>query len=266
MMFIPEPQPNGAFEWTQAPWGRILQCVPLLALARHFFTTKDLTLRDRLDEWTAVAAWIGVAREDLLLISQVHEANVAEVPADRPRPWPRPNADAIIGNDPTAAIAVRVADCVPILLAEESGRFVAAIHAGWRGMARRVAIAAVESMQSRYGVRPERIVAAVGPCIGPCCYEVGTDTKEAFRATGHHPALLERWFVARPLGKFHLDLWQATRDQLEGAGLHATNIHVAELCTLTHSDRFHSYRADGARAGRMAAVIKGEGKREKGGR
>jgi purine-nucleoside/S-methyl-5'-thioadenosine phosphorylase / adenosine deaminase len=264
MMFIPEPQPNGAFEWTQAPWGRILQCVPLLALARHFFTTKDLTLRDRVDEWTAVAAWIGVAREDLLLISQVHEASVAEVPADRPRPWPRPNADAIIGNDPTAAIAVRVADCVPILLAEESGRFVAAIHAGWRGMARRVAIAAVESMQSRYGVRPERIVAAVGPCIGPCCYEVGTDTKEAFRATGHHPALLERWFVARPLGKFHLDLWQATRDQLEGAGLHATNIHVAELCTLTHSDRFHSYRADGARAGRMAAVIKGEGKREKG--
>lgn len=227
-------------------------------MAKHFFTTRDLTLRDREDEWAAVAAWIGVAREDLLLISQVHEARVAEASPDRPRPWPRPNADAIVGNDPTAAIAVRVADCVPILLSEESGRVVAAIHAGWRGTARRVAIAAVQSMQSRYGVRPERIVAAVGPSIGPCCYEVGADAKDAFRATGHHPALLERWFAARPLGKFHLDLWQATRDQLQGAGLHASNIHVAELCTRTHSDRFHSYRAHGAGAGRMAAVMKAE--------
>ena len=237
-------------------------------MARHCFTTKDLTLRDRADEWSAVAAWMGVTLEDLLLISQVHEATVAEASADRKRPWPRPDADAIIGNDPAAAIAVRVADCVPILLAEESGRSVAAVHAGWRGTSRRVAIAAVESMQARYGVRPERIVAAVGPCIGPCCYEVGADTKAAFRATGHHPALLERWFIARPLGKFHLDLWQATRDQLQGAGLHPANIHVAGLCTRTHSDRFHSYRADGPGAGRMAAVIrgeiKGEGKREKG--
>src|SRR5688572_23500712 len=204
MMFMPEPQPNGAFQWTQAPWGAILECVPMLAAAAHFFTIKNLTLRERADEWEAVAARIGVRRDDLLLISQVHESTVVEASPSRPRPWSRPAADAVISNDPTAALAVRVADCVPILLTEESGRSVAAIHAGWRGTSKRVAIAAVETMQSRYGVRPERMVAAVGPCIGLCCYEVGTDTRDAFRASGHHPALLERWFAPKPLGKFHL--------------------------------------------------------------
>ncbi|HEY7841214.1 MAG TPA: peptidoglycan editing factor PgeF [Gammaproteobacteria bacterium] len=232
----------------------------MLAAADHFFTTRNLSLRDRPEEWTAVAARMGVSPEELLLISQVHEAGVAAASADRPRPWRRPNADAIISNDPTAAVAVRVADCVPILLANESGQIVGAVHAGWRGMAKRVAIAAIEAMQARFGLRPERIMAAVGPSIGPCCYEVGADTKEAFRAAGHHPDVLARWFAERPSGKFHLDLWQAARDQLEGAGVRAENIHVAELCTRTYSETFHSYRADGAGAGRMAAVIKGKGR------
>jgi purine-nucleoside/S-methyl-5'-thioadenosine phosphorylase / adenosine deaminase len=242
----------------------VLQCRPLLAAADHLFTVKNVVLRDRVDEWTAVATRMEVTREDLLLISQVHEATVVEASPNRPRPWPRPPADAIISSDPTAAVAVRVADCVPILLAEENGRNVAAVHAGWRGVAKRVVIAAIEMMQSRYGVRPERILAAVGPSIGPCCYEVGTDTRETFRALGHHRILLDRWFAATPGGKFHLDLWQATRDQLEGAGLQPGNIHIAELCTRTHAEHFHSYRAEGAAAGRMAAVIKGKGTREKG--
>jgi purine-nucleoside/S-methyl-5'-thioadenosine phosphorylase / adenosine deaminase len=256
MMFMPEPQPNGAFEWTQAPWGSILRCIPLAATAEHFFTTRNLTLRDQADEWSAVATAMGVAREDLLLIRQVHEATVTAASPGRPKLWPRPDADAIISNDPDAAVAVRVADCVPVLMGEESGRAVAAVHAGWRGMAKRVVIAAVRSMQSRYGVRPERIIAAVGPSIGPCCYEVGEDTKQVFRTEGHHPELLDRWFDPRPSGKFQLDLWRATRDQLEGAGVHPTNIHIAELCTKTHADVLHSFRADGERAGRMVAVIK----------
>jgi YfiH family protein len=256
MMFMPEVQPNGAFEWTQAPWGAILRCIPLRAAAEHFFTIKNLTLRDQIDEWAAVAAAVGVAHEDLLLVRQVHEAAVAVASADRPRPWPRPDADAILSNDPTAAIAVRVADCVPILLAEESGRAVAAVHAGWRGMSKRVPIAAVESMWSRYGVRPERTLAAVGPCIGPCCYEVGESTRDVFREAGHHPEMLQRWFVVQSSGKLHLDLWRAARDQLEGAGVRPSNIHIAELCTKTHAGVLHSFRAAGDGAGRMIGVIK----------
>jgi YfiH family protein len=252
-----EPQPTRAFEWTQAPggWGRVLRCVPLSAAADHFFTANELMLRDRADEWDAVARAIGIAAGDLLLIRQVHGAVVAVASADRQRPWDRPEADAIISNDPDAAIAVRVADCVPVLLSDETGRTVAAVHAGWRGIAKRAVIAAVETMQARYGVRPERLIAAVGPSIGPCCYEVGESTLESFREHGHHSALLDRWFEPRG-GKYHLNLWQATRDELEGAGVNPDTIHVAELCTKTHAQRFHSYRVQGERAGRMAAVIR----------
>jgi YfiH family protein len=234
----------------------MLYCIPLTACAEHFFTTRNLTLRDRTDEWAAVAAAIGVRSEDLLLVRQVHGAAVAVASADRRRPWPRPDADLLVTNDPSAAIGIRVADCVPILLAEESGRAVAAVHAGWRGTASRAAIAGVEALQLRYGVRPERILAAVGPCIGPCCYEVGESTLQAFRDAGHHADMVARWFDPRGAGKFHLDLWRATRDQLEGAGVMPENIHVAELCTRTHSDVLHSYRVDGEKAGRMLGVIR----------
>jgi YfiH family protein len=250
------PQPNRAFEWAQASWGAILQCSALIPTANHFFTIRNLTLRDSADEWTAVARQIGVSVDDLLLVRQVHGATVAVASADRPRPWPRPDADAAISNDSSAAIGILVADCVPILLAEEDGRVVAAVHAGWRGTAKRAVIAAVEALQSRYGVRPQRLIAAVGPCIGPCCYEVSEETREAFRAAGHHADMLERWFSPRGPGKFHLDLWTATRDQLEGAGVNAAGIYVAELCTKTHADRLHSYRVDGGTAGRMLAVIR----------
>jgi YfiH family protein len=255
-MFMTVPQPTRAFEWTQAPWGVVLRCTPLIAAADHFFTTRNLTLRDQVDEWAAVASAIGVESEDLLLVRQVHGATVAVAPAERPRPWPRPDADAIVSNDPTAALGIRVADCVPVLLAEESGRAVAAVHAGWRGMAQRAIIAGVAALQSRYGVRPERIIAAVGPCIGPCCYEVGDETRRALRQAGHHADMLDRWFHPRPAGRFHLDLWSAARDQLEGAGVMPGNIHIAELCTKTHADVLHSYRAEGDRAGRMVAIIR----------
>jgi copper oxidase (laccase) domain-containing protein len=133
---------------------------------------------------------------------------------------------------------------------------VAAVHAGWRGTAKRAAIATVEAMQAQYGVRPERLTAAVGPCIGPCCYEVGEDVLHGFRAAGHHPQILAAWFSPAEGGRFRLDLWRATRDQLEGAGLLPPNIHVSELCTKTHEHRFHSYRVSGSPAGRMIAVIR----------
>jgi hypothetical protein len=199
---------------------------------------------------------MGVEREDLLLIRQVHEAGVAIAAPDRPRPWPRPEADAILSDDPDAAVAVRVADCVPILIAEETGRAVGAIHAGWRGTVRRAAIEAVDAMLARFGVRPERLIAAIGPSIGPCCYEVGEQVRGAFHDAGHHPDLLDRWFFTGPSGRLHLDMWRATRDQLEGAGVPPSRIHTADLCTRTHAEAFHSYRVDGERAGRMVGIIR----------
>jgi YfiH family protein len=199
---------------------------------------------------------MGVSADDLLLVRQVHSAEVAMASRDRRHPWPRPEADVIVTDDPTAAIGVRVADCVPILMAEDSGRAVAAVHAGWRGTAARAAIAGIQSLHARFGIRPARLVVAIGPSIGPCCYEVGENTLAAFRDAGHHDLLLDRWFERRSNGSFHLDLWRATRDQLEGAGVLPANIHTAGLCTRTHAAVFHSYRADGAQAGRNLGAIR----------
>jgi YfiH family protein len=254
-----KPQPSRAFEWAQAPWGAVLRCRPLAAAANHLFTVKNLMLRERRGEWAAVAALLGVSTDDLLLVRQVHQAAVAVASSDRPRPWSRPEADVIVSNDSTAAVAVRVADCVPILLADQSGRAVAAVHAGWRGTAKRAAAAGVAALKERYGVPPERMTAGIGPCIGPCCYEVDESTRRTFHEAGHDTELLERWFLPGPPGKFHLDLWRATRDQLEAAGVDPGKIHAAELCTKTHADILHSFRADGERAGRMVAAIRASG-------
>lgn len=234
--------------------------MPLVPAADHFFTARDLTLRDDEAEWAAVASAIGVARADLLMVRQVHGAGVAVASRDRPTPWPRPDADIIVSNDPASAAVIRVADCVPILLSDESGRAVAAIHAGWRGTVRRAAIQGVAALQVRYGMRPARLIAAIGPCIGPCCYEVGESVVQAFRDAGHHASIIAQWFASRGGGRFHLDLWKATRDQLEGAGVPPTSIYEAELCTKTHAAALHSYRVDGDRAGRMAAVIRANGR------
>jgi hypothetical protein len=255
-MVMPLPQPTDAFQWTQEPWGAALRCAPLAAAAEHLFTGRDLTLRDAPGEWTAVAASMGVEVGDLLLVRQVHEASVAVASADRARPWRPPDADVIITDDRDAAIGVRVADCVPILLAEDSGRAVGAVHAGWRGMARRAPLAGVMALQRHYGVRPQRMIAAIGPCIGPCCYEVGENTRDAFRDAGHHAALIDRWFAPQPSGRLHLDLWRAARDQLEGAGLLPDHIYAADLCTKTHAAVLHSFRAAGETVGRMVAAIR----------
>jgi len=227
-----------------------------MTAADHFFTARELTLGEDVAGWHRVAALAGVTEENLLLVKQVHGAAVAVASADRPRTWTRPEADVIATDDPRAAVGVRTADCVPILLAEETGRVVAAIHAGWRGLAARAPIAGVAALGQRHGVRPERLIAAIGPAIGPCCYEVGAATRDAFALAGHHSSMLERWFEPRPNGKFHLDTWRATRDQLEGAGIPSSRVHAVGLCTRTHADTFHSFRADGPAVGRMLAVIR----------
>jgi len=164
---------------------------------------------------------------------------------------------------------------VPILVADHGTGAVAAAHAGWRGTALRVASAGVDSMIG-LGSRPSDLVAAIGPSIGPCCYEVGADVRDRFAAEGFDAADLDRWFASRPatlpgnpatVGRprdavaptLFLDLWRTNRDQLAAAGIQKDRIFVAELCTASHDETFFSYRREGARAGRLGAVIRSRG-------
>lgn len=257
-MVMNEPQPNRAFEWTQASWGQALRCVPLADVAPHLFTIRNLELRDNPLEWAAVAGDMRVAPDAIRLIRQVHGAAVAVARRGGPT-WPRPEADAVVSDDPSVAIGVRVADCAPVLLADARRGVVAAAHAGWRGTALAVARAAVRAMQEHFGTDPADLTAAIGPSLGPCCGEVGQEVVDAFRAAGHGEPAIERWFATGPSGRPYLDLWTANRDQLVAAGVLPGRVFAAGLCTRTWPGHFHSYRLEREKAGRMLGIIRARG-------
>jgi len=212
-------------------------------------------------EWQALGDLFGVRRSQIRLVKQVHRADVAIARRDDAAEWLTPEADAIVSDDPEVVIAVRVADCAPILLADRTRPVVGAVHAGWRGTVQRAVEAGVAAMRREFGSRPEDLVAAIGPCLDVCCGEVGDEVPDAFRAAGHDARAVERWFSLGPGGRFHLHLARANRDQLEAAGLRAERIHMSGLCTRSYPEVFHSYRAAGANAGRMAALIAPASKR-----
>jgi YfiH family protein len=252
---MPLPKPSGDFEWVQESWGTALRCAPLADVAPHIFSTRDLVLEDgdvAPAGWAALARAVGGSADSLVRMRQVHCAGVfvadrAPVAAAKAE-WPE--ADIAVSVEPGVVLAVRAADCVPVLLADRQSGAVAAVHAGWRGTAAGAAKSAVEALQARYGTRPHDLAAAVGPSIGPCCYEVGAHLRGEFAS---HPRA-DAWFSALPTP--HLDLWTATRDQLEDAGVSGRHIHVCRLCTFDHPALFHSYRRDGTRAGRLVAAIR----------
>src|SRR5688572_19459400 len=162
-MFMIQPQPNRGFEWTQAPWGPALRCVPLEPFAQHLFTTGNLQLRDSAAEWGGVAAAMGVSSNNVLLIRQVHGAAAAVARRGRAAEWSMPEADVIVSDDPGSAIGVRVADCAPILMADTRTGAVGAAHAGWRGTVQSTAAAAVRAMRHEFGTKPADMIAAIGP-------------------------------------------------------------------------------------------------------
>lgn len=151
--------------------------------------------------------------------------------------------DALVTAVPGTVVSVRTADCVPILLADPRSRAVAAIHAGWRGTAGKIAQAAMAHLAAEFGSRPSDVVAAIGPSIGHCCYEVSADVATQFGVD---------FGVS---GKGHLDLPAINRKQLEQAGLSSRNIDLVGGCTLCNVERFFSHRGEGAAAGRMIAYI-----------
>lgn len=180
-------------------------------------------------------------------LSQVHGARVVEAGREEATV---PEADAHWTGERGLLLGVLAADCVPVLVAmpSPSGWLVGAAHAGWRGTAARVAAALVEAMRGAGG-RPELGRAAIGPSIGPCCYEVGEEVQEALaRAYPGAPLRL------RAPGRDHVDLWEANRRALVEAGLPEEGVDVAGLCTRCHPQLFYSYRGQG-RTGHMAASV-----------
>ena len=250
------PPPHATFHWTREAWGNALRCGRLDSYAQHLFTSRQLALPAD-DAWRAALASVGSAPERLMRVKQVH-GNVVRI-LERGRVSAdantmRPDGDAIVSNAPGLALAVMVADCVPVLLCDSAGGAAAAIHAGWRGTCARVATAAIQAMQDTFGTRPSELIAAIGPSVGPGDYQVGESLITEFLAKGHPQSHVDRWFARRG-DKLFLDLWAANVQQLTDAGVAPNNISLCGLSTVAHPGIFDSYRVDGERAGRMAAII-----------
>ena len=249
---MPLPQPSDSFAWTQEPWGPALRCLPLLPHAPHLFTSRAVSVSRNPDDpaVAAVAASLGLTSAGVVQVHQVHGCRVLAVRAGAGPP-PGFEGDVLLSDDPQRAVGVRVADCAPLLIADRSRGAVAAVHAGWRGTAARAAVAAVIALRRVFGSDPADLVAAIGPLIRVCCYEVGPATRDAFNGKD-----ADRWFSPGRGGRLQLDVAAANRDQLEAAGVSAAQIHDSGLCTACHLDAFHSYRKEGPGAGRLMGLIR----------
>jgi hypothetical protein len=183
------------------------------------------------------------AQGRLHLLKQVHGSTVVEAPFEG-----QPEADAQVATSRGILLGIETADCLPVLLVDVERGLVGAAHAGWRGTVAGVVGAAAEALVAR-GARRESLWAALGPGIGPCCYEVGEELREAFGPQG------APFFRPGPRGRPHLDVRAANVAQLERFGLRPERIHHVADCTFCRPGLYHSYRRDGKGAGRMISYI-----------
>ncbi len=196
---------------------------------------------------------IGAPEAAMVRVRQVHGSQVYACAGDERFGPPEAEADGVIAASARTAACVRTADCVPVLLACTATGAVAAVHAGWRGIVAGVVSQTIAQMRARHGSRSAGILAAIGPCIGAGVYEVGAETAAEFERAGLGEFVLAAGAGGR--AKEHLDCFGAVREQLLLAGIPLDSVDGQELCTVGTPREFFSYRRDGARSGRMAAVI-----------
>ncbi len=206
---------------------------------RHGFSTRTASPEE-------IGAAVGTAFEQIRIVKQVHSARVVDVAAG---PTEHEQADAMVSRA-TAAISIRTADCVPILIADPISGAVAAIHAGWRGVVSGVVANAIDVL----GRDRKNWIAAIGPSICGDCFEVGADVAKKIIVASSDSIVTKR-ITKSAEEKAFVDLRKAVRAQLTKCGLAHANIEDVAGCTYHQKDLFFSYRRDGANAGRLVAVI-----------
>lgn len=211
-------------------------------------TLASLAAPDVRENYRRLQSAIGCERHRVVWCKQVHREAV--MIADQMNANEHPDADAIVTASPGLLATIRVADCVPILLAARDGRVVAAVHAGWRGVVARVLPNAIAVMTRVASVAPDEILAAVGPCISAEHFEVGPEVVEAFNNVGLASAVRPQ-AGAKP----HIDLAAAIVTQLQSVCVPRSQIDTTDRCTFRDRDEFFSHRRDAGRTGRHAAVI-----------
>jgi YfiH family protein len=239
--------------------------------------TKDDSRENVERNRSMLLASLGAAKKGdpwpLMALRQIHSDLIHVVKSTQPS---RLTGDGLITNVTGTALAVMTADCFPVLLVDRKNKAVGVFHAGWRGTVKRIAEKGLGIMRHEFGTRPRDVLAAIGPGIQQCCYEVGEDVREQFRSqfgyadelfreVKHSDIVREKYPLLfmnmRAPGhgdqciKLHLDLREANRRQLLGVGVPKSQITALEHCTSCDTKTFFSHRAEKGRTGRMMAVI-----------
>ena len=222
------------------------------------FRTAD-TPENVTENWKILSEHTQINLNSFVIAHQVHQGNVAVADQLTPRgAWTDQskeidNTDAFITSEKNICIVVKVADCVPILVYDPELHIAAAIHAGWRGSVNSVTANTINKMITTFKCNPENLFAGIGPSIGPCCYEVGTDVIGA---------VMEKWgttdsFLVKTANsqRYHFDLWHSNRYELIRSGVKADHIETAGICTRCNSDLYFSARASKGNTGRFCGAI-----------
>jgi polyphenol oxidase len=211
-----------------------------------------------LSNWDRLATAFGIPLEQFLVVNQVHGDAIFTIKQHGSYFSSRDelNYDAIVTNRTNLAICIKTADCVPVFIVDKVKKVIAVVHAGWRGSALGISAKVIRVLQSQYQSHPADLLAAVGPSIGRCCYEVDAATADAFRGKNYSELILQQ---GKKKDKWMLDLAEANRRQLLEAGIPAGNIEVSGYCTTCNQDMFFSHRGSGGITGRQVnfMMIKG---------
>ena len=221
-----------------------------LNLALHVGDDVEKVLRNR----KAFAAAVGVDANRFTTCQQVHGSKVVQVTKELVGSGAKDftntiaGTDALISNLPDVPLMLFYADCVPVLLADLETGAIGLAHAGWRGTVANIGAKTLAAMGEAFGTKPENVLAAIGPSIGACCYEVDDFVRD--QASGY-----EEFFAPKGGDKYQLDLWGMNAKQLQEAGVSEENITVAGVCTNDNVELFCSYRAEQGKTGRMGVCL-----------
>ena len=212
-----------------------------------------------LSNWDRLATAFAIPMEQFLVVNQVHGDAIFVIKPHGSYFSSREelNYDAIVTSRTNLAICIKTADCVPVFIVDKVKKVIAVVHAGWKGTALEISAKVIRLMQSQYRSLPADILAAIGPSIGLCCYEIDSVAADAFRQNKHSSSFL---FPGTGENKWMLDLAEANRRQIMEAGVPENNIEVAGYCTTCNQNMFFSHRSSGGITGRQInfMMIKGD--------
>lgn len=236
-------------------YGKKVLKTDLLNCLDHFFTTRESVIKTKEADFEELVIYnkkkfcdyFNISVENFISPCQTHSANVEKVFADK---VDYPETDGVILDNFEQAVFLNFADCTPLILFDKKKNIAAVSHAGWRGTAQKIGVLTVEKMVDEFGCSVENIVAAIGPAISKCCYDVGEDVFHQLNSTiKNNSGLFENIN-----GKVFVDLKGINRQQLLEAGI--SEVDVCPYCTSCDNDLFFSYRKESATTNRHSAVVK----------